>query len=252
MRNQKEGHLIMCDNRKIFSTYIRTCTPSVVFIAGLGDSGEVWGEIQDRISQEASTISYDRAGIGRSEAAPIPRTLHDLAEELAVLLHKLDVEPPYIVVGHSFGGLVARLYASLYPHLIAGMVLVDAAPEYKELAYERVLPSKLVAANREYYENPMLNREGIDKVTSYKQIVDYAVPWDFPLSIITSGLPDVRGEEWPSHDILQIEQTLQADFQRLSTSSKYRIASRSGHDIHQDEPELVIEEIRAMLKAVRK
>jgi hypothetical protein len=155
-------------------------------------------------------------------------------------------------VGHSFGGLVARLYASLYPQAISGIVLVDAAPEYKELAYEKVLPEKLVAGNREYFENPMLNSEKIDKVQSYKQIVDYFRISDIPLSIITRGLPDKSDGEWPDKEILEIEQRLQVDFQWLSTSSKHRIAGRSGHYIHHDEPEIVIEEIIIMLKGMGK
>lgn len=239
------------DNRRLFSKYSRKGTPSVIFIAGLGDSCGTWNEIQDRISQETSTFSYDRAGIGRSEAAFVPRTCHDLVEELSTLLLALKVEPPYILVGHSFGGLVARLYTSLYPHLTSGMVLVDAAPEYKELAYEKVLPEPLAARNRQYYENPMLNSEKIDKIKSYKQIVDFSWQSDTPLTIITRGLPDIGEGEGPYQDILEIEQRLQADFLRLSTSGKQRIASGSRHYIHHDEPEIVIEEIMIMLEKLR-
>ncbi|GAA3348728.1 hypothetical protein GCM10017717_27830 [Deinococcus persicinus] len=168
------------------------------------------------------------------------------------MVQALDVEKPYILVGHSFGGLVARLYTSLYPLDICGMVLVDAAPEYKELAYEKVLPENLLAGNREYFKNPMLNSEKIDKIQSYKQIVDYSKQSDIPLSIITRGLPDNNEDGWPSQEILEIEQSLQAEFQWLSTSSKFRIASRSGHYIHHDEPDIVIEEILLMLKEMGK
>ncbi|MFG0217126.1 alpha/beta fold hydrolase [Brevibacillus porteri] len=240
----------MC--RRIHRLYSRKSgAPCVIFLAGMGDSGETWRSVQDRISQEASTLSYDRAGIGRSPAAAVvPRTCRDLVKELYDLLQEIEVEPPCILVGHSFGGLVARLFASLYPQLVSGMVLVDAAPEYKELAYEKVLPDNLIEANREYYENPMLNREKIDKIRSYQEIVDYFRQSDIPVSIITRGLPDVWNEEWPNEEILTIEQRLQADFRRLSTSSKQRMANRSGHYIHHDEPEMVIEEILIMLRGM--
>lgn len=241
-------------NRRIRFNKYRKNTPSVIFIAGLGDSHETWKKVQDRISEETSTLSYDRAGIGKSQDVAVPRTCCDLVEELSELVQALDVEKPYILVGHSFGGLVARLYTSLYPLDICGMVLVDAAPEYKELAYEKVLPENLLAGNREYFENPMLNSEKIDKIQSYKQIVDYSNQSDIPLSIITRGLPDTNENEggWPSQEILGIEQSLQAEFQWLSTSSKFRIASRSGHYIHHDEPDIVIEEIIFMLKEMGK
>ncbi|MBY0087040.1 alpha/beta hydrolase [Brevibacillus sp. M2.1A] len=224
-------------------------TPSVIFLAGMGDSGETWKIVQDRISQEASTLSYDRAGIGRSPAPEVvSRTCRDLVEELYDLLQEIKVETPCILVGHSFGGLVARLFASLYPQLVSGLVLVDAAPEYKELAYEKVLPDNLIAANRDYYENPMRNSEKIDKIRSYQEIVDYFRQSDIPVTIITRGLPDVWDEEWPNEEILAIDQRLQANF--TTTSSKQRIATRSGHYIHHDEPEMVIEEILIMVRGM--
>ncbi|WP_051128151.1 alpha/beta fold hydrolase [Paenibacillus sp. HW567] len=238
------------NNRRLYSKYSQKGTPGVIFIAGLGDSCEIWSAVQDRISLLTSTLSYDRAGVGRSEETSVPRTCMDLVEELSGLIQALKIEPPYILVGHSFGGLVARLYSSLYPQYISGMVLVDAAPEYKELAYDRVLPVKLAGENREYYLNPMLNLEKIDKVTSYKQIVDHSCQTDIPLSIITRGLPDGDEGEWPGLEILKIEQKLQSEFQRLSTASSLRIASNSGHYIHHDEPEIVIEEIMNMLQTM--
>lgn len=241
-----EGIQTLSDGR-LYYKLTRKRTPSVIFIAGLGDSHETWNEIQEIISRETSTFSYDRAGIGKSEAAPVPRTCLDLVKELSALLRSLKIEPPYVLVGHSFGGLVARLFVSLNPELVSGMVLVDAAPEYKELAYEKVLSGELALGNREYYENPMLNSEKIDKITSYKQIVDHMKQSDIPLSIITRGLPDTYNEKWPNEAILEIEQKLQAEFQQLSTLSKYRVATKSRHYIHRDEPEIVIEEILTML-----
>ncbi|KAA0759325.1 MULTISPECIES: alpha/beta fold hydrolase [Bacillus] len=252
MTIQNKKIIDICDNHRLLNKYSRNSIPSVIFIAGLGDSYETWKKVQDRISQETSTFSYNRSGIGRSQVASVPTTCYNLVEELNELLLALEVEKPYILVGHSFGGLVARLYASLYPLNICGMILVDAAPEYKELAYEKVLPENLLARNREYYENPMLNSEKIDKIQSYKQIVDHSKQSNLPLVIITRGLPDNVEEGWPSQEILEIEQRLQAEFQWLSTSSKYRIASRSGHYIHHDEPEVVIEEIMLMLKEMGK
>ena len=252
MNIQNKKVINICDNRGLYTKYQRNSSPSVIFIAGLGDNYETWEEVQDRISDVTSTLSYTRAGIGRNTFGAIPQTCHDLVEELYYLLQELDVKKPYILVGHSFGGLIARLYASLYPLDICGMILVDAAPEYKELAYEKVLPENLLAGNKEYLENPSLNSENINKMKSYKQIVDNSRQTDLPLTIITKGLPDSGAEGWPSEKILEIEQNLQEEFKKLSTSSKFRIASRSGHYIHHDEPDIVIEEILLMLKGMGK
>lgn len=242
----------VCDNVKLNSKYSRNSTPSVIFIAGLGDSCETWEVVQNRISEASSTFSYDRAGIGRSQSVSGTRTCRCLVEELSELLQVIDVESPYVLVGHSFGGLVARLYAGLYPQDICGIVLVDAAPEYKELAYEKVLPKERITENREYLMNPMQNSERIDKMRSYEQVVEHAKLYDIPLSIIMRGLPDEYHEGWPHMAILEVEQKLQAEFQQLSTSSKIRIANQSGHYIHHDEPEIVVEEIMNMLKRERR
>ncbi|MCP1135851.1 alpha/beta hydrolase [Paenibacillus polysaccharolyticus] len=237
---------------KLYCKYSRNGTPSVVFIAGLGDSCETWNLIQDQISEVASTFSYDRAGVGKSEGTSVPRTCKDLVNEMLELLLVHNMKSPFILVGHSFGGLIARLCGSLYPNLVSGIVLVDGVPEYKELAYEKVLTGTLRVSNREYYENPLLNHELIDKVASYEQITQHSQLYDIPLSIITRGLPDRMEDTWPAQAILEIEQKLQFDFQKLSTSSRHRIACCSGHNIHHDEPEIVIEEIMGILKEMKK
>lgn len=241
-----------CGGCKLFTKYSRKGTPSVLFLAGMGDSCETWDVVQNRIAQITSTFSYDRAGVGRSDAVSSPRTCHDLVQEVAKLLRHVSVEPPFIVVGHSFGGLVARLFASYYPGLVAGLVLVDAAVEYKELAYEKVLPKKLQATNRAYLENPVLNREKIDKLQSYKQIAEHSQLGNIPLSILTRGLPDHELDGWPQQEIMKIEQGLQAKMQELSAVSSFKIAQHSRHYIHHNEPEIVIEEIEMMIKGIAK
>ncbi|MGE6632246.1 alpha/beta fold hydrolase [Bacillus sp. NPDC077027] len=120
-----------------------------------------------------------------------PQSLLDLVEELSDLLISLEIPPPYIMVGHSFEGLIVRLFASIYPKDITGVILVDAAAEFKELAYESVLPEKLLERNRKYVQNPDLNLEKIDKVRSYQQVIDHSLQMDSPLSIIIRGLLNV-------------------------------------------------------------
>lgn len=188
---------------KMFSKNYINGSPTVLFEAGMGDGSETWNDIQNKISLLTSTFSYDRAGIGKSDAALMSRTCLEIVQDLSKLLAKVSVKPHFILVGHSFGGVVSRLLASIYPNLIAGMILVDAAPEYKEIAYEKVLPSQLITLNREYYNNPMLNVEKIDKVKSYKQIDTYKCVFDFPLTVIISGLQENHDKDWSNQDILK-------------------------------------------------
>lgn len=119
--------------------------PTVVVDAGNGDFSVTWMGIQREVEKSARICTYDRAGYGWSDVSPHPRTASQMANELHQLLVNADSEPPYILVGHSLGGLNVRVYASLYPDEVAGMILVDAGhedqlqrlpPEYLQL-YKR-------------------------------------------------------------------------------------------------------------------
>jgi pimeloyl-ACP methyl ester carboxylesterase len=102
-------------------------TPAVVMDAALGGSSISWSLIQPSIARVTRTCSYDRAGFGWSEAGPLPRTAGRIADELRTLLRAADVPPPFLLVGHSFGGLVMRIAAARFREDVAGLVLVDPA-----------------------------------------------------------------------------------------------------------------------------
>ena len=99
--------------------------PTVVFEAGIGATHLNWRRIQDAIAHSTHTVSYDRAGLGWSSASHTARTPVNIARELRQMLQRAGLQPPYILVGHSFGGLVMRRFALLYPEEAAGIVLVD-------------------------------------------------------------------------------------------------------------------------------
>ncbi len=222
-------------------------SPSVVFEAGLGDTSESWKYIQEKISKMISSLSYDRAGVGKSDSARIPRTCMDMVYDLSELLSKVPLKPPFIIVAHSFGGLVARLFASLYPWLVSGIILVDSAVEFKELFYEKVLFKSQIESNRDYFSNYRLNREKVDKQKSYNQITSNKGLQDIPLTIIIRGLPDDFDENLPNDKLLEIDKQLQYDLKKLSTKSKVVIAENSSHYIQQQQPELVIGEIKSLI-----
>jgi pimeloyl-ACP methyl ester carboxylesterase len=102
-------------------------SPAVVMDAALGGSSISWSLIQPDIASVTRACSYDRAGFGWSDAGPLPRTAGRLADELHVVLERADVPPPFVLVGHSFGGLVMRIFAARYRDEVAGLVLVDPA-----------------------------------------------------------------------------------------------------------------------------
>lgn len=99
--------------------------PVVVMDAGLGGSTFSWEEVQPRLAKAYRVCSYDRAGMGFSDPGPLPRDTRHMAEDLRALLKAAGLPGPYILVGHSLGGMTVRLYAALYPQEVAGLVLVD-------------------------------------------------------------------------------------------------------------------------------
>jgi pimeloyl-ACP methyl ester carboxylesterase len=97
----------------------------MILEAGLGDFSLEWSLVQPKLATFARVCSYDRAGTGWSELGPHPRTLHQIVHELHVLLEKAGVRPPFVLIGHSYGGWLVRLYASKHPAEVAGMVLIE-------------------------------------------------------------------------------------------------------------------------------
>jgi pimeloyl-ACP methyl ester carboxylesterase len=102
-------------------------TPAVIFDAALGASSLSWVHVQREVARTTLACAYDRAGLAWSEAGPMPRTAGRVADELHAMLRAGAIPPPYVLVGHSFGGLVMRIFATRYRELTAGLVLVDPA-----------------------------------------------------------------------------------------------------------------------------
>jgi len=102
--------------------------PTVVLECGIGGATAAsWGWVQHGVERFAPVVAYDRAGLGFSDPGPMPRDGRRLVEELHALLRASGHAPPYIFVGHSYGGLLARLFADRWPDEIAGVVLVDSS-----------------------------------------------------------------------------------------------------------------------------
>jgi pimeloyl-ACP methyl ester carboxylesterase len=99
--------------------------PAVILEAGIAASSLSWSTVQPLIARFTRAVSYDRAGLGWSERCSEARTLHEFTRQLSILLDKARVPPPYVLVGHSFGGLLIRAFACENPSQVAGLVFVD-------------------------------------------------------------------------------------------------------------------------------
>jgi pimeloyl-ACP methyl ester carboxylesterase len=124
------GTLIDVEGHRVHLNCSGAGSPAVILEAALGGSSLSFTLVQPAIAQLTRTCSYDRAGFGWSDAGPCPRTAGRIVHELRTLLRAANVPPPYVLVGHSFGGLTSRLFAARYPDDVCGLVLLD--PAYPE------------------------------------------------------------------------------------------------------------------------
>jgi pimeloyl-ACP methyl ester carboxylesterase len=233
-------------------------SPTVVLESGAGEPSSVWGRVQPEVAKLTRVCSYDRAGLGSSDPVPAPRTIVALTEDLHALLAGAKVPGPYVLVGHSLGGMLNRLYASYYPADVAGMVLVDSAHEdeadrglalippetFKEML-KQLRPEDLI---------PQQSRERIDGC-SIRSVMG-ALNWhgDIPLVVLTQGRPygpDMVAVPSIAAEAYRLHLELQRDLARRSPRGKQVIAEKSSHSIHQDQPELVIEAIRQVIKEAK-
>lgn len=156
------GELIDVGGYRLHLVCLGQGTPTVILDA-LGDGTSAqWGWVQPQVAPTTRVCAYDRAGRGWSEAGPAPRDGKTIAQELHTLLANAGIEGPKVYVGHSYGGLIARIYSDLYPEDVAGVVLVD--PGLPELRTDR-MPAETLAHNasdRDFMQiAPWLARLGI-------------------------------------------------------------------------------------------
>jgi pimeloyl-ACP methyl ester carboxylesterase len=124
------GRLIDVGGHRLHLNCQGTAGPPVLFDAALGASSLSWTYVLPEVATFARACAFDRAGFAWSDAGPLPRSTTRIVEELRALLAAAGIAPPYILVGHSFGGLTARLFLHRYPQDVAGLVLLD--PAYPE------------------------------------------------------------------------------------------------------------------------
>ena len=121
------GRLVSLGTHRLHLLCAGSGTPPVILDAALGGSSLSWTYVLPAVAEFTTACAYDRAGFGWSDAGPMPRTAGRIAGELHTLLATANIQPPYVLVGHSFGGFTIRAYASSHPEDVAGLVLVDPA-----------------------------------------------------------------------------------------------------------------------------
>lgn len=238
--------------------------PPVVLEMGLGAAGNCFDMVAERLAAITRTVWYDRANLGQSDPAPTPRTIADFVGDLHALLAGADIAGPYVLVGHSLGGLTVRLYRERFPATVAAVVLVDAAHEDQQRRLLDVLPpeqaedpaalARLRLALSANWADPRSNDEGIDNVADTALMGRCDTLGTTPLVVISRGRSDRDPALFPPGVVERLEavwQTMQRDLARLSTNSIHIWAEGSGHMINQDRPELLVDAIVQLVLRLR-
>lgn len=272
------GEMYSVDGHYMHIRCMGNGTPVVILESGLGGFSLEWTPVQESLAGQTRICAYDRAGYGWSEPGPSPRTTDQIVEELSGLLLVADVPPPYVLVGHSFGGYNVLYFAKVHSQMTAGIVLVDSShPEQAERltggseASEEPGNGRLVTSfhpehllkhyPRELGEQAMVlmaTRKAFD--TEQREFLNFKYSGflvqqsgrlpSVPLVVVTRGK-----QEWPDNDrgrsLEQRWQSMQRDLVNLVPNARQVIAERSGHLIHLEQPEVVTEAIRSMLDVIR-
>lgn len=165
-------------------------TTTVIFESGMSDSLEAWGSIPDSIAAFARVFLYDRADIGKSDSSRQPRTIPNMAGELKRILDAESIHAPFIIVGHSMGGYIARYFAGEFPDEVKGILLSDPAPEaYWESMSEKKL-NEYIKGGTEWYRTrfkPQYRKEWYQFIPNMVYMKDLNLSPDLHLIILSAS-----------------------------------------------------------------
>jgi pimeloyl-ACP methyl ester carboxylesterase len=238
-------------------------SPVVVFEAGLGDPLDDWASVWPEAAKLTTVVAYSRAGLGRSDPPTNPgdRTAQREATELHTLLQRMGLRPPYVLVPRSYGSILARLYTSLWPSEVAGLVIVEGTHE-QQVKRWGIVDSTYPNTFRVFFDSvlrtlpPNGAEAGETRETLRIQMagaVEGLTPLpDIPIAVLTSMRSDpnaryVNGTP-RGHDIWR---ELHDEWFRRSRNGIHIETSRSGHGLQNDEPQLVVDAIRFVLERAR-
>jgi pimeloyl-ACP methyl ester carboxylesterase len=276
------GDMVEVQGHRLHLYCLGQGAPTVVLEAGLSQASLAWTLVQPELARFTRVCAYDRAGNGWSDPGPTPRTPRLIVNELHILLHKSGNPGPFVLVGHSIGGMYTRVYASTYPKEVAGMVLVDSLPEQplrwtpRGIVWEQDFQQLDLWA----YSQPLQARLGLMRLRGMPAGLIRVLPptvlapatalglrshaYDYNLNegaVIKETVEQVRAIR-PLGDIPVFvllapnklptnRETWQARLSQLSRHVSYLLVEGSGHFIHLARPQIVVDAIRQTVEFAR-
>jgi pimeloyl-ACP methyl ester carboxylesterase len=230
--------------------------PVIILEAGAAETGiETWTPVFAELARAAPVVAYDRRGVGQSEPDSVKPTLRRTAQSLHALLQRLSISPPYVLVGHSWGGVVTRAYFDQYAQEVAGLVFLDAVnpgrtreerakalpPEEREKVLAPptlpTIPADTPPGLRAEYE-----LIGSEMVNDYPEARSLRLPTGVPIVVVRASPP---GRSLGAIDLGENEL---AGLALRSPKGLYIAAGHVGHMVHRDDPGLVVRLVEHVLK----
>lgn len=259
--------LIDIGTHKLYLSCQGSGRPVIVIDTAHGDTYLNWSSIMRELSTNTRVCAYDRAGYGQSEPGPLPRNSQREAEELHSLLQNAGVREPYLLVGHSLGGLNIQIFAANYPEQVAGMVLIDPPPldwfiegpfpqltqllEHETAALWQAVEAARVAddpgqVNQADFIEALASEQEQLQMSSGPQAAGIESFEALPLVVIAATEPNPQfGEQAEAFQQFWIKQN--EALLSKSSNSKFLLAEDSSHMINRDAPQLIIEAVKGML-----
>ena len=224
--------------------------PTVVLEGGIASD---WAAVQPFVAGFTRVCSYDRPDSPGSYSDPTPeRAAQEVVDDLHAMLDAAGEPGPYVLVGHSLGGLYVQLFAYQHPDDVAGLVLVDPTPEEFPARLAQMLRSLgTPVPDRPPGTPPTIEEIHIEQMQAARRAAPLRT---VPLVVLSHGRADDPSERppgWPLAEEERIFRELHAEIVHLVPNGQHVIAEGVGHDIHQERPELVNEAVRQVVTAVR-
>jgi pimeloyl-ACP methyl ester carboxylesterase len=220
---------------------------TVVFEAGLGDDWTSWDQVANQVAKSTRVFAYSRPGYGQSEASEEPREGSQIVEDLRTILAAQDVKPPYVLVGHSFGGAYMELFAKAHPSEVVGVVLVE--PRHRDFLarceashLDGCAPSSNVLAGL-----PQVQR---DEFAAFVHIADEIVPLGgfgaYPVRVLTGTLHWGYG---PTAE--RLWESLGASLAEEAADGQQQVFNGAGHCLQNERSEIVTDVILKLVWRAR-
>lgn len=240
------------DGRRLAYVRLGKGAPSIVFLAGAGMDVDSWFKVLPGVAGFGTVIAVDRLGVGKSDRPTVPQTGGIIVAALRSLLAQAEAPPPYVLVGHSLGGLHAELFARLHPDEVAGVVLIEAASPEEAMDPPRPgFTARAIGTVAGAIDRLRGRPRGLDEVDNVAETVRQigaASPFpDIPLVVVTGGkrmrmVPDAA---FAAH------QEAQRSRAALAPHGRQVIAEASGHFPQLHDPEVVIAAIRDVVEGAK-